>query len=117
MTQRNIQTRQIDLPALVVYTYTANQSLLDTHLGNVILLNSASAIGYTVVANATVSAPIGTTIVLGQSGVGQVQIIPAGGVVIRTPETLLIRKQHGKVTLIKTGSDTWDVEGNLQASP
>src|SRR5690606_19085747 len=82
-----------------------------------VAMNNGSANVVTVPANADVPFPVGTRIDVSQDGTGQTTIAAGSGVTIRTPETLKIRKQWGKVTLIKRGSDTWDIEGNLEAAP
>lgn len=71
----------------------------------------------TVPSDSTVEFPVGTRIDLSQDGVGQTNIAADDGVTIRTPETLSIRKQWGKATLIKRATNTWDLEGNLEAAP
>lgn len=72
----------------------------------------------TVPKNAVVAFPVGTRIDLGQDGTGQTTVAPVDGdVTIRTPETLKLRKQWAKATLIKRATDTWDIEGNLEATP
>lgn len=97
-----------------IFTYTATQAMLSTHARNIVHFDSATAVDYQVPTNATLPLPVGTTIVIGQIGAGQVTLAPAVGVTIRTPETLTTRKQFGKVTLIKVATNTWDVEGNLE---
>lgn len=82
-----------------------------------VAMNSAEANTVAVPPDSDVQFPVGTRIDLSQDGVGQTTIVGAAGVTIRTPETLRIRKRWGKATLIKRDTDTWDLEGNLEASP
>lgn len=82
-----------------------------------VTMSNASANTLTVPLNSTVAFPVGTRIDLGQDGAGQTTIAATGGVTIRTPETLKLRKQWGKATLIKRATDTWNLEGNLEAAP
>jgi hypothetical protein len=77
---------------------------------------SGSAVTVTVPANATVAFPVGTEIHLRQAGAGQVTVAAAGGVTINTSETLLLRTQHATVTLIKVGTNEWDIMGELEAA-
>lgn len=114
MSQSRIHPSQ--LPPVTIYEYVASQTMLATHFGNVVLITSGSATTYTIPTNAVLPCDVGTTVVLGQSGTGTVAVAGAG-VTFRTPETLSIRKQHGKITLMKTGTDQWDLEGNLTAAP
>lgn len=82
-----------------------------------VAMDNAAANTLTVPPNSTVAFPVGTRIDLSQDGAGQTTIAAGAGVTIRTPETLKIRKQWGKATLIKRATDTWDLEGNLEAAP
>jgi hypothetical protein len=113
MSQSRLHPSQ--LPVVTVFEYVASQSMLDTHFGNVVLIANAGATTYTIPTNAVLPCDIGTTVVLGQAGDGTVTVDGAG-VTFRTPETLSIRKLNGKITLMKTGTDRWDVEGNLTAA-
>jgi hypothetical protein len=82
-----------------------------------VAMDNASANTLIVPPNSTVAFPVGTRIDLSQDGAGQTTVAAGAGVTIRTPETLKIRKQWGKATLIKRAADTWDLEGNLEAAP
>lgn len=68
----------------------------------------------TVPPNSTVAFPTNTRIDLGQDGAGQTTIVAAAGVTIRTPETLKLRKQWSKASLILRAADVWDVVGDLE---
>ena len=57
--------------------------------------------------------PIGTTVVIGRNGDGNVVFAPLGGAIIQTPYSLQIALKFGKVTVMKTAPNTWEVEGNL----
>lgn len=57
--------------------------------------------------------PIGGTMVLGKHSTGNVIFVPGPGVVINTPDSLMISNLHGKATLMKVGVDEWDLEGNI----
>jgi hypothetical protein len=82
-----------------------------------VTIANASANTLTVPLNSSVAFPVGTRVDVGQDGAGQTTIAATGGVTIRTPETLKLRKQWGKATLIKRATDTWDLEGNLELVP
>jgi len=82
-----------------------------------VTMSNAGANTLTVPPNSSVAFPVGTRIDVGQDGSGQTTIAAGAGVTIHTPETLKIRKQWGKATLFKRATDTWDVEGNLEAAP
>lgn len=80
-------------------------------------MDNASANTLTVPPNSSVAFPVGTRIDITQDGAGQTTVVADTGVTIRTPETLKLRKQRAKATLIKRATDTWDLEGNLEAAP
>lgn len=79
-----------------------------------VTMNNAGANTLTVPPNSSVAFAIGTRIDLGQIGAGQTTIAAGSGVTINTPETLKLRKQWAKASIIKRATDTWDIEGNLE---
>ena len=81
--------------------------------GQVVTLDNASAISVTVPLHATTAYPIGTRIDLLQLGVGQVTVVPSGGVTIRTASGLKFYGQYAGATLLKLATDTWIISGNL----
>lgn len=93
-------------------TYT----LVLADAGKLVTLDNASAITLTVPTNASVAFPIGTQILLGQLGAGQVTVAGDTGVTVNTPETLKLRKQYAQAALVKIGTDEWLLEGNLEAA-
>lgn len=82
-----------------------------------VAMNNAGANTLTVPPNSEVAFPVGTRIDLSQDGAGQTTVVAGTGVTVRTPETLKLRKQRAKATLIKRATNTWDLEGNLEAAP
>lgn len=82
-----------------------------------VAMANSSANTLTVPPDSEVDFPIGTRIDLSQDGTGQTTVAAGLGVTIRTPETLKLRKQWAKATLIKRAANTWDLEGNLEAAP
>lgn len=99
-----------------VQTGTSYTLVLSDAFKMVAMANS-SANTLTVPPDSAVDFPVGTRIDLSQDGTGQTTIAAGSGVTVRSPETLKIRKQYGKATLIKRAADTWDLEGNLEAAP
>lgn len=82
-----------------------------------VTMANASANSLTVPPNSSEAFPVGTRIDIGQDAAGQTTVVAGSGVTIRNPETLKLRKQWAKATLIKRATDTWDLEGNLEAAP
>lgn len=101
---------------LGINTQTAGYTLVLTDGKDVyVRMNVASANNLTVPLNSSVAFPIGTLIPIRQAGAGQTTIVATGGVTINTPETLKLRKQGSNGALIKIGTDTWDLTGDLEA--
>jgi len=80
-----------------------------------VTLNNASPVTVTVPANDTVAFPIGDTqIDVIQKGAGKVTFAAAGGVTINSQAgNLSIAAQYVGVTLVKEGTNTWYLLGNL----
>lgn len=92
-------------------TYTA--VLADN--GKMVEMNNASANTFTVPLNSSVAYPIGAQINLLQTGAGQTTVVATGGVTINATPGLKLRTQWSSGTLIKRGTDTWVLLGDLSA--
>lgn len=91
-------------------TYT----LVLSDAGKLIRASNAAAITLTVPPNASVAFPTGTSIAVQQQGVGQVSIAAGAGVTINSRSSMSkISDRYGGVSLVKTASDTWWLEGAL----
>jgi hypothetical protein len=80
-------------------------------------LRSTSASGYTITVptNASVAFPVGIHVDIIQAGAGQVTIAGDVGVTVNCTPGNKTAIQWGAVTLIKVGTDEWDLIGNLAA--
>lgn len=92
---------------------TANYTLVLTDSGKLIRMNLAGANTFTVPPNADVAFSIGTQILVSQLGAGQITITPGSGVTLNNAGGLKSRAQYSVATLIKTGTNTWLVSGDL----
>jgi len=81
--------------------------------GQVVTLTNAAAITLTVPANASVAIPVGTTTSIAAMGAGTVTIAAASGVALRRLAGLSTIGQYSRVTLMKTGVNTWVASGDL----
>lgn len=81
-----------------------------------IRFTSSSAVSCTVPLNADVNFGIGHQINIVQAGAGQVTLSGDVGVTINTSETRTTRKQGSLVTLVKVGTDEWDLIGDTEAA-
>ena len=103
---------QVAINAQTGATYT----FILTDAGKYVRGNRGTAQTFTVPPNSSVAYATGSKLHVRQAGAGQITLAEGSGVTINTPETLLIAKQHGTVTLVKVGTDEWDLMGNLEAA-
>lgn len=91
-------------------TYTLSISDRD----RLVELNNAAAIALTIPTHATAPFPIGSSLIILQSGAGQVTVGGAGVTINGTPG-LKLRAQWSSATLIKRNTDTWVLIGDTAA--
>ncbi len=105
---------QLTLNAQTGTTYTF---VLTDNRNKLVTASNASAQTYTIPTNASVAFPIGSTINIIQIGAGQVTIQGNGGVTVAstgaTATAPKLRVQYSAATLIKVGTDSWYVVGDL----
>ena len=82
---------------------------------NLIEVSSASAVAVTIPPDSAVDYPIGTSIDVLQTGVGQVSIAAGSGVTVNATPGLKLRTQWSSVSLLKRAANTWIVMGDLTA--
>lgn len=103
--------------SLSINTQTSSYSLVLADATRYVRMNLGSANNLTVPLNSSVAFPTGTQIIIRQVGAGQTTIVATGGVTVNTSETMKLRKQGSTATLIKVGTDEWDITGDLEAAP
>ena len=86
-----------------------------TERDNLIEIDSASATTLTIPLNSAVAFPIGTSIDILQTGVGQVTIAGDAGVTVDATPGLKLRTRWSSCTLFKRAINTWVVYGDLTA--
>lgn len=110
--QNSLATAQIALNAQTGTSYTA--VLGDD--GDLVTLDNAAAITFTVPPNSSVAFGIGTQINIMQLGAGQVTITAGAGVTLRSAGSKLkTSAQYAVATCCKIATDTWVVIGSLAA--
>ncbi len=87
-------------------------ALVLTDNGRLVTLNNASAIVVTVPTNASVAFPTGAIINLQRTGAGNVTIAGDTGVTV-TATASTLRSQYSAASLIKIGTDSWTLVGDL----
>jgi len=106
-----------DIKKITINEKTQNYTLQAGDDGSLIDMNSSSGVTLTVPANLTVGFVIGTVIAVRQKGSGQVTIEGASGVTLQGYITnFKTAGQYAMAVLIKVDTNTWTVEGNLEAS-
>ena len=83
-----------------------------------VTLTNASAITLTVPPNSSVAFETGTQIDLAQRGAGAVTVTEGSGVTVNVhaDDTLVLDGQYAYATLVKIGTNTWDLFGKLVAA-
>ena len=106
----NDARQNLTLNAQTGTTYT----LVLTDNGRLVTLSNAAAITLTVPTNASVAFATGAVINIQQIGAGQVTVAGAAGVTVTGTGTKL-RTQYSAAALVKTGTDSWTLIGDLSA--
>jgi hypothetical protein len=106
----NDARQNLTLNAQTGTTYT----LVLTDNGRLVTLNNAAAITVTVPLNSSVAFATGAVINIQQIGAGQVTVAGASGVTVTGTGTKL-RTQYSAAALVKTGTDSWTLIGDLSA--
>jgi len=82
-----------------------------------VTITSASPATVTVPLDSSVPFPVGTQIIVRQQGLGQITFVPASGVTFEAnAAAYTTSNRFAMVSLIKTGTDTWALGGDLTPS-
>ena len=106
----NDARQNLTLNAQTGTTYT----LVLTDNGRLVTLSNAAAITLTVPLNSSVAFATGAVVNIQQIGAGQVTVAGAAGVTVTGTGTKL-RTQYSAAALVKTGTDSWTLIGDLSA--
>jgi hypothetical protein len=94
--------------------------LLLTDAGTYVRMTNAAANTVEVPANADVAFEIGTEIIIRQAGAGKTTLVSPGSPAVilnsggdGSPPPLGIAAQHNSLSIIKVGTDEWDISGAL----
>ena len=94
---------------------TASYTLVLGDAYKLVEISNASANTLTVPLNSSVAFPTGTQITILQTGAGQTTVAGTGGVTVNGTPGLKLRAQWSSATLIKRGTDTWVLIGDVTA--
>lgn len=105
------------VPSITGFTEKTASYTLDTldHQDNVVEMNDANAMTFTIPTNATLAWPVGASMDIIQTGTGQVTIANAVGVTLNYTPGNKLRTQWSSCTIMKRGTDSWIVYGDLTA--
>lgn len=107
---QSISASLVALNAQTGTTYT----LVLSDAGKTITMSNAAANTLTVPPNSSVAFPTGTVINIVSISTGQTTLSPGSGVTLSSADAKLkLRVQYSSCSLIKTGTDTWIVVGDL----
>lgn len=98
------------LPEIKTTAYTLTP---DDALGNIVEINSATAVTVTVPPNAQPGFMKGNVVKICQVGAGVITLTPGAGVTLRSRRTLITTGQWACVTLRQRASNEWVVEGDV----
>lgn len=115
---RNQGTGRLETLTPDVLTFNSQSGLtyqlVATDRGAMVQRTNASAQTVTIPTNAVVAFPIGTQILVEQTGTGQITFTPAGGVTMNSAGgATKSRVQWVICTLIKTATNTWTLSGDI----
>jgi hypothetical protein len=88
-------------------------TVVATDRDKMVELANASAITLTVPTNAAAPMPIGSQINIIQTLAGQVTVAGASGVTVNATPGLKLRAQWSSATLVKRGTDSWILIGDI----
>lgn len=105
------------VPSLTNFTEKTASYTLDTlvHQDNIVEMNSGSATTFTIPTNASLAWPVGASMDIFQTGAGQVTIEGAAGVTVNYTPGNKLRTQWSSATILKRGTDSWVIYGDLTA--
>ena len=94
---------------------TASYTTVLADKDKIVEMNVGSANNLTVPLNSSVAYPIGSVINIVQTGSGQTTVVATSGVTVNATPGLKLRAQWSSASLIKRGTDTWVLVGDLVA--
>ena len=99
----------------VLNQQTASYTLVLGDKNKLVEISNASATTLTIPADNTVNMSTGASIIVMQTGAGQITLTPASGVTINGTPGLKLRTTWSSATLIKRAANTWVALGDLSA--
>lgn len=101
--------------SLTINAQVASYTLVIADAGKQVEISSATGVTLTVPTNAVAAFPIGTTIIIVQTGAGQITVAGSAGVTVNATPGLKMYGQWSTALLLKRATDTWLLSGDLSA--
>lgn len=117
-TAQTLTNKTLTSPVINIGTNTqtgTTYTLVAGDNGKLVTLDNASAITVTVPTNVSVPYATGAQIALAQIGAGQVTVVGDTGVTVNATPGLKLRAQYSGAGLIKIGTNSWLLFGDLSA--
>lgn len=110
-----VQTK-VGVPSITSFVQkTASYELDDLGLrDSVVEFDSSSNLTVTIPLASSIDYPVGTSIDIVRAGTGELEIAGASGVTVNSTPGLKLREQWSSVTLLKRGTNSWLVYGDLK---
>jgi hypothetical protein len=99
------------IPLTQVKNITSNYTVTGADHGHYIRVDNTSNITIRLVSNSDEAIVVGTTIIVGRCGTGEVRFEAGSGAYVVSPGRLDISVQWGKVAVFKTAANTWEIDG------
>lgn len=112
--RRTVTPLAAHTPNVKVVNHNAGLTLTEDEVGAYVRIKSAADQEVVVPDHDTLPAAIGTQTSIVRAGDGAVELVPAAGVTLNTPESLNLRAKLSVVTITKVGENEWDVTGDLE---
>lgn len=99
---------------LATNAQAASYTLVLSDAGKIVEVSNASANTLTVPPNSSVAFPVGTQVIVIQTGAGQTTLTAGAGVTINSKDgDLALSAQWSAATLVKRATDSWIAIGDL----
>lgn len=114
-TAQTLTNKTLTAPVVTLATNAQGGSytLVLTDAGKIVEMSGGGTL--TVPLNASVAFPVGTQILIMQTGASQVTVAGTGGVTVNATPGLKLRTQWSVAALVKRATDTWVLSGDVTA--
>jgi hypothetical protein len=105
-----------DTSTVLSSTKTADYTIAASDVNTLVIGASGGTLSFTIDTNANVPIATGSQILIARGGTGELGVTGAGGVTINSAQGFVnLNYQYSGATLVKQGTDTWYLFGDLKA--